>query len=228
MSFQLIVFYSFAAWLIFSALMVISSKHSVKSALFLVLSFAFASAIWMLLEAEFLAISLIVVYVGAVMVLLLFVVMMLDVDYAALRQGFVKKLPIALLISATFFALLYQFITQDELNVANYPLPEAKPADYSNIKEIGRVLYTEYVIAFEIAAVILLVAIIAAIALTFRGRRNRKVQNISKQLQANKKNRLKIVKMDAVKPQESEPDPEEQASEQQSKTSDSNSKGAQS
>jgi len=200
MGFQVIVFYSFAAWLIFSALMVISSKHSVKAALFLVLTFVSASAIWMLLEAEFLAISLIVVYVGAVMVLLLFVVMMLDVDYAALRQGFVKKLPIALLISIAFFGILYSFITHGDFSAANYPIPEAKSAGYSNIKELGRVLYTDYVIAFEIAAVILLVAIIAAIALTFRGRRNRKVQNISKQLQANKKNRLKVVKMDAVLP----------------------------
>jgi len=101
-------------------------------------------------------------------------------------------------ISIAFFAILYSFITHGDFSAANYPLPEAKPADYSNIKELGRVLYTEYVIAFEIAAVILLVAIIASIALTFRGRRSRKVQNINKQLQANKKNRLKIVKMDPV------------------------------
>jgi len=203
MSFQVIVFYGFAAWLIFAALMVVSSKHSVKAALFLVLSFVSASAIWMLLEAEFLAISLIVVYVGAVMVLLLFVVMMLDVDYAALRQGFVKKLPLALIISIAFFALLYSFITQGDFSAEAYPIPEAKSAGYSNIKELGRVLYTDYVIAFELAAVILLVAIISAIALTFRGRRNRKVQNINKQLMANKKNRLKVVKMkSATKPTE--------------------------
>jgi NADH-quinone oxidoreductase subunit J len=206
MGFQVIVFYSFAAWLIFSALMVISSKHSVKAALFLVLTFVSASAIWLLLEAEFLAISLIVVYVGAVMVLLLFVVMMLDVDYAALRQGFVKKLPIALIISIAFFAILYSFITHGDFSAENYPLPEAKSADYSNIKALGRVLYTDYVIAFEIAAVILLVAIIAAIALTFRGRRNRKVQNVNKQLQANKKNRLKVIKMDAVVVEVEKPD----------------------
>ncbi len=198
MSFQVIVFYGFAAWLVFAALMVISSRHSVKAALFLVLSFVSASAIWMLLEAEFLAISLIVVYVGAVMVLLLFVVMMLDVDYAALRQGFVKKLPIALLISIAFFAILYSFITHGDFSSTEYPVPVAKEAGYSNIKELGRVLYTDYVIAFEIAAVILLVAIVSAIALTFRGRRNRKAQNISKQLQANKKNRLKVLKMEPV------------------------------
>lgn len=198
MSFQVIVFYSFAAWLIFAALMVVSSKHSVKAALFLVLSFASASAIWLLLEAEFLAISLIVVYVGAVMVLLLFVVMMLDVDYAALRQGFVRKLPIALLIALAFFAVLYGFITSGAFSSENYAAPAAKAADYSNIKALGRVLYTEYFIAFEIAAVILLVAIIAAIALTFRGRRNRKTQNISKQLDANKQNRLKVVSMKPV------------------------------
>lgn len=198
MSFQVIVFYSFAALLIYSALMVVSSKHSVKAALFLVLSFAAASAIWLLLQAEFLAISLIVVYVGAVMVLLLFVVMMMDVDYAALRQGFVRKLPIAVVIAISFFAILYGFITHGGFSAEHYAIPESKPADYSNIKELGRVLYTEYVVAFEVAAVILLVAIIAAIALTFRGRRNRKSQNISKQLSANKQNRLKVVSVKAV------------------------------
>ncbi len=197
MGFQVIVFYSFAAWLIFSALMVISSKNSVKAALFLVLTFACASAIWLLLEAEFLALSLVVVYVGAVMVLLLFVVMMMDVDYAALRQGFVKKLPLAIIISFVFFGLLFSFITHGDFNSDAYPLPAPHPEGYSNIKELGRILYTEYVIAFEIAAIILLVAIISAIALTFRGRKHRKTQVISEQLMATKKNRLKIVKMDA-------------------------------
>jgi len=198
MSFQVIVFYSFAAWLIFSALMVITSKNSVKAALFLVLTFACASAIWLLLEAEFLALSLIVVYVGAVMVLLLFVVMMMDVDYAALRQGFVKNMPLAIVMSLGFFTLLYFFITHGELSSEKFAVPPPHDADYSNIKELGRLLYTDYFIAFETAAVILLVAIISAIALTFRGRKHRKVQVISKQLAANKKNRLKIVSMDAV------------------------------
>ncbi len=198
MSFQVIVFYSFAAWLIFSALMVITSKNSVKAALFLVLTFVSASAIWLLLEAEFLALSLIVVYVGAVMVLLLFVVMMMDIDYAALRQGFVKKLPLAIIISFGFFALLYFFITHGEFSAENYAAPAPRDADYSNIKELGRVIYTDYFIAFETAAVILLVAIISAIALTFRGRKHRKAQVVSKQLMANKRNRLKIVSMDAV------------------------------
>lgn len=216
MSFQVIVFYSFAAWLIFSALMVVTSKHSVKAGLFLVLSFVSASAIWMLLEAEFLAISLIVVYVGAVMVLLLFVVMMLDVDYAALRQGFVNKLPVALIIALAFFAVLYSFITHGDFSTEVFAVPEAKTADYSNIKELGRVLYTDYFIAFEIAAVILLVAIISAIALTFRGRRGRKAQNISKQLAANKKNRLRIVKMEPVVRQSSSDVSQVQKQEEQS------------
>ncbi|MGX5175000.1 NADH-quinone oxidoreductase subunit J [Aliikangiella sp. IMCC44653] len=198
MSFQVLVFYGFAALLIFSALMVITSKHSVKAALFLVLTFVAASGIWLLLEAEFLAISLIVVYVGAVMVLLLFVVMMLDVDYAALRQGFVRKLPLALVVAIAFLGLMYAFITQGLVSSELAKAPPPKPADYSNIKELGRILYTEYVIAFELAAVILLVAIIAAIALTFRGRRNRKTQNIQKQLAANKQNRLKLVSVKAV------------------------------
>lgn len=198
MSFQEIVFYGFAGLMILSALMVVSSKNSVKAALFLVLTFVAGSGIWMLLEAEFLAISLIVVYVGAVMVLLLFVVMMLDIDYAALRQGFVKKLPVALIISLGFLAILFSFITSGEFSAENFAAPEPKPADYSNIKAIGQVLYTDYFIAFEIAAVILLVAIVAAISLTFRGRRNRKGQVVSKQLQANKRNRLKVVKMEPV------------------------------
>ena len=132
------------------------------------------------------------------MVLLLFVVMMMDVDFAALRQGFVNKLPFAIIASIAFFSLLYFFITHGEFSAENFAAPPPHAADYSNIKELGRVLYTDYFIAFETAAVILLVAIISAIALTFRGRKHRKAQVISKQLQANKKNRLKIVSMDAV------------------------------
>jgi NADH-quinone oxidoreductase subunit J len=215
MSFQVIVFYSFAIWLIFSALMVITSKHSVKAALFLVLTFACASGIWMLLEAEFLALSLIVVYVGAVMVLLLFVVMMMDVDFAALRQGFVNKLPLAIIASVGFFSLLYFFITHGEFSAQNFAPPPPHPSDYSNIKELGRVMYTDYFIAFETAAVILLVAIISAIALTFRGRKHRKAQVISKQLQANKKNRLKVVAMDAVVEEESPIDEKEKQGDDQ-------------
>ena len=209
MSFQVIVFYSFAAWVIFSALMVITSKNSVKAALFLVLTFASAAAIWLLLEAEFLALSLIVVYVGAVMVLLLFVVMMMDIDYAALRQGFVNKLPLAIVTSLAFFALLYFFITHGEFSAENFAQPEPHASDYSNIKELGRILYTDYVIAFETAAVILLVAIISAIALTFRGRKHRKAQVISKQLAANKRNRLKIVSMEATVEKEEQKTEEE-------------------
>ncbi len=222
MSFQIIVFYSFAAWLIFSALMVITSKNSVKAALFLVLTFASASAIWLLLEAEFLALSLIVVYVGAVMVLLLFVVMMMDIDYAALRQGFVKKLPLAIGISFAFFGLLYFFITHGEFSVQNFQNPEPHDANYSNIKELGRILYTDYFIAFETAAVILLVAIIAAIALTFRGRKHRKAQVISKQLQATKKNRLKIVSMDAVVEESIDEENDEDSSEKDNDTDNKN------
>lgn len=200
MGFQVIAFYCFAAWLIFSALMVITNKHSVRAALFLVLAFASAAGIWMLLEAEFLALSLIVVYVGAVMVLFLFVVMMMDVDYASMRQGFVKKLPLAVIASVAFFGVLYAFISKSGFSGAEYAAPVAKEASYSNIKEIGRVLYTDYLLAFEIAAVLLLVAIISAIALTFRGRRNRKTQVIAKQLAANKNNRLRVMKMEPVVP----------------------------
>jgi NADH-quinone oxidoreductase subunit J len=190
MDFALILFYVFGAVLLGASLMVVLVRNPVHAALFLVLAFFTAAALWMLLYAEFLAITLVLVYVGAVMVLFLFVVMMLDINIDLLREGFWKHLPFAglvgVLMAGEMVALLYRA-------GATAP-PAAKPADYSNTKELGRILYTDYVFPFEIAAVILLVAIVAAIALTLRKRKETKYQDPQTQLSARPGDRLKIVK----------------------------------
>lgn len=199
MGIESIVFYFFAAVTVLSALSVISVRNPVHAALFLVLTFFSSAFIWMLLEAEFLAITLVLVYVGAVMVLFLFVVMMLDINIARLREGFVKFLPIGILMALVMFGLIYSVISGDRFGIEAMPDPVAKAADYSNTKALGSVLYTEYVFAFEIAAVILLVAIIAAIALTMRKRAETKYQIPSEQIKVQKQDRLKIIKMEAEK-----------------------------
>lgn len=199
MGIESIVFYFFAAVTVLSALSVISVRNPVHAALFLVLTFFSSAFIWMLLEAEFLAITLVLVYVGAVMVLFLFVVMMLDINIARLREGFVKFLPIGILMALVMFGLIYSVISGDRFGIEAMPDPVAKAADYSNTKALGSVLYTEYVFAFEIAAVILLVAIIAAIALTMRKRAETKYQNPSQQIKVQKQDRLKVIKMEAEK-----------------------------
>jgi len=204
-----IFFYMFAAVLLFAALKVITSRNPVHSALYLVLCFFQASAIWILLQAEFLAISLILVYVGAVMVLFLFVVMMLDINIEAMREGFWSHFPLAASIGALLAlelasVLLGGFrLTQSP---AATPLPDG--VQYSNTKELGVVLYTEYLYPLEIAAVILLVAIVAAIALTLRERKDSKAQNPSDQVRVKAADRLRLVKMDAVR-QPMAPAPEE-------------------
>ena len=192
MSFQTAVFYLFAAILVFAALRVISVKSPVHAALWLVLSFFTAAAIWLLLGAEFLAITLVLVYVGAVMVLFLFVVMMLDINLDQVRQGFWRNLPVALFVGvAIVIELAIVLMTSFHDRQGDVP---ALPADYSNTKALGRLIYTEYVYAFEIAAVVLLVAIVAAIALTLRRRKETHYQDPSVQLAATKAGRLKIVK----------------------------------
>jgi NADH-quinone oxidoreductase subunit J len=196
-----IIFYACSVMLIASAFMVISSKNSVRAVLFLILSFFYAACIWMILEAEFLAILLVLVYVGAVMVLFLFVVMMLDVDFAELRQGFTRHFPIGLLISAGLLYLLFNLFDSTAFGPEAYPIPAPHPADYSSVTELGMLLYTEYFYPFEIAALILMVAMIAAISLAFRGKRpGTKTQNISKQVNVRKEDRLKVVKMASEKP----------------------------
>jgi len=196
MGIEQLVFYAFSTLLILSAIAVVTVRNSVRAVLFLIVCFFSAAAIWLLLEAEFLAISLILVYVGAVMVLFLFVVMMLDIDYASLKQGFTKYLPIGLLGVVVFFGGVYGLVNSGLFNHNSMPIPAPHASDYSNIHELGMLLYTHYFYPFEIAAVLLLVAIIAAISLTFRGSRERKVQNVSEQVKATKASRLRVLKMD--------------------------------
>ena len=194
-----ILFYAFAAVLVVAALGVITARNPVHSALFLVLAFFTSAAIWLLLEAEFLAIVLVLVYVGAVMVLFLFVVMMLDVNLEELRKGFTRYAPLGVLIALVMVAELINVIWVKRLGQQAIAGGPPMPLDASNTKLLGSVLYTKYVYPFEIAAVILLVAIVAAIALTMRHRAGLKLQNISRQVSAERKDRLRIVKMESEK-----------------------------
>ena len=195
MNFLQFSFYLFSAILIVAASLVVTVRNPVKAALYLVLVFFSAACIWLTLEAEFLAIVLVLVYVGAVMVLFLFVVMMLDIDVARLREGFTQYLPAGLVIAGVMVAELSVVLLSRRFGLDAMPRPVARGVDYSNTRELGLVLYTDYVYAFEIAALILLVAIIAAISLTFRRRGGTKVQVIAEQLQVTKADRLRIVKM---------------------------------
>lgn len=201
MTFVQFCFYLFAAILVFAAGMVVTIRNPVKSALFLVLAFFSAACIWITLEAEFLAIVLVLVYVGAVMVLFLFVVMMLDIDLAVLRSGFARYLPVGSVV-ALLLILEIALVMVSGFDAAEYAAPAAHPADYSNTRELGRLLYTEYVYPFEIAAVILLVAIVAAIALTMRRRPDSKYINPTEQIRVRKEDRLRIVPMKSSPRQE--------------------------
>ncbi len=191
---ETIIFYVFSALTVASATAVVTVRNPVHAALFLVLTFFFSAIIWMTLEAEFLAITLVLVYVGAVMVLFVFVVMMLDINIARLREGFVQYLPIGIAAAIIMLMIMVQVVSSD---IFVYEPLVRKPADYSNTEELGRVLYTEHVFAFELAAVILLVAIVAAISLTMRRRSKTKYQDPSQQIKVKKEDRLRVVKMDA-------------------------------
>jgi NADH-quinone oxidoreductase subunit J len=199
MSFETVLFWVFAAMLLFAAFRVVTVKNPVYAALFLVLTFACSSVLWMLLEAEFLAIALVLVYVGAVMVLFLFVVMMLDINIVPLREGFVRYLWIGLLIATALATVMWQVLHSGPFNADAIAVPAGKLADYSNTQELGRVLYTEYLYPFEIAGALLLVAIIAAITLTLRRRPQTKYQNPATQMRVRKSDRLRIIKMEAEK-----------------------------
>jgi NADH-quinone oxidoreductase subunit J len=204
-TFELFIFYLFAAIMIFAAARVITARNPVHAALFLVLTFFTCAGIWLLLEAEFLAITLVLVYVGAVMVLFLFVVMMLDVNVEPLREGFVKYLPVGMLVGLIMLVEMVFLITQRYFKADQFPVPARSAADVtsatSNTEALGRLLYSEYLFQFEIAAIILLVAIVAAIALTMRRRPNTKYQTPSRQVEVRKQDRLRIVKMPAEKHQ---------------------------
>ena len=211
MNFETFVFYLFSAILLFAAMRVITARNPVHAALFLVLAFFTAAGLWLLLEAEFLAITLVLVYVGAVMVLFLFVVMMLDINLDKLREGFWDYLPLAGIVSALMVLEMVVILGGKHFGLEQMPTPASHAADHSNTKELGRVLYTEYVYPFEIAAVILLVAIVAAIALTMRRRKNSKYQNPADQVRVKRADRVRLVSMPAdnsarEKPEEKAPE----------------------
>lgn len=192
-----IVFYVFSLILTGAAVMVITVRNPVYAALFLVLAFVSSAAIWMLLEAEFLSIVLVLVYVGAVMVLFLFVVMMLDVNLAPLQEGFIRYLPVGLLILA-LMAMEFMLViwASDSFDAAAFPVPSPNPEGFSNTKAVGELLYTQYLLPFEVAGLILLVAIIAAIALTLRHHRpGTKTQNPSRQVLVRREERIRLAKM---------------------------------
>ncbi|MDK2753147.1 MAG: NADH-quinone oxidoreductase subunit J [Gammaproteobacteria bacterium] len=199
MSMESILFYLFATVLVVSAAMVVTIRNPVKAALFLVLSFFSAACIWMTLEAEFLSIALVLVYVGAVMVLFLFVVMMLDIDVESMREGFARNLPVGALVAGVMVVEFAVVMMSDRFDSQSLPRPAGHGPDYSNTKELGLVLYTDYVFAFEVAGLILLVAIVAAIVLTMRRRPNTRYQSPSEQVKVNKSERLRIVSMPAEK-----------------------------
>jgi NADH-quinone oxidoreductase subunit J len=200
MSFHDFMFYAFSAVLVAAALGVITSRNPVHAALLLVLAFFTSSGLWIQLQAEFLAITLVLVYVGAVMVLFLFVVMMLDINIVKLREGFWSYLPlgavVGVLLALEMGAVLWGFYSRGAIEAPQLP------ADYSNTRELGRLLYTEYVYPFEIAAVILLVAIVAAIALTLRTRKTSKYVDPARQVEVRRQDRVRMVNMTSEKKQD--------------------------
>lgn len=199
MTFELFIFYFLATVLVAAAVMVVTIRNPVKSALFLVLAFFTAAGVWILLEAEFLAITLVLVYVGAVMVLFLFVVMMLDVNLVRLREGFGEYLPIGGAVAVLLALEMIIILGRPRFGLQQMAQPAGHPADYSNTRELGRVLYTVYVYPFEIAAVILLVAMIAAMALALRRRKDSKYQDPRQQVRVAREDRVRLVKMPAEK-----------------------------
>jgi NADH-quinone oxidoreductase subunit J len=201
MDFERFVFYIFAAILVFAAGRVITVRNPVHAALHLVLAFFTCAGLWLLLEAEFLAITLVLVYVGAVMVLFLFVVMMLDINVSPLREGFVKYLPVGFTVALLIFAEMFMVLGVKNFGADVVAIPERHGADYSNTRELGSVLYTDYVYPFEIASVILLVAIIAAIALTMRKRPETRSQNPVDQVAVKAADRVRLVEMETEKKQ---------------------------
>ncbi len=196
-----ILFYAFSAVLVVAALGVITSRNPVHAALFLVLSFASSAVLWLLMQAEFLAIVLVLVYVGAVMVLFLFVVMMLDVNIAQMREGFTRYAPLGTVVAVLVVVEIASVVWVKQLGVEQTaPAVLATGAEgYSNTRALGELLYTKYLYPFELAAVLLLLAIVAAITLTMRQRRGAKQQNIAAQVAVRPQDRVRLVKMEAEK-----------------------------
>lgn len=200
MSFQEIVFYVLSAILLFSGLRVVTAKNPVHAALYLVLAFFTAAGHWLLMQAEFLAIALVLVYVGAVMVLFLFVVMMLDINFEKLYEGFWRHLPVAGTVALIMVAEMAMVLMSPATDLASFGEIAPAAANVSNVKQLGLQIYTTYVYPFELAAVLLLLAIVAAIALTMRKRKDTKYINPADQVSIQRKDRVRIVKMSAEKP----------------------------
>lgn len=194
-----IIFYVFSVLAIFSGLMVITSSNPVRAVLFLVLTFFSMAGDWLLLQAEFLALVLVLVYVGAVMTLFLFVVMMLRVNVVGLREGFVRYFPLAALIVLLVMGLTVMALGPQHFGLASMPAPALKPANYSNLSELGAVLYTEYAYPFEISGVLLLTAIVAAISLTHRKSVGRKGQIPRQQIDIRRKDRVRLIDLPTEK-----------------------------
>jgi NADH-quinone oxidoreductase subunit J len=196
-----LIFYVFSLVMVFAAVAVITVRNPIYAVLFLVLAFFSAAGIWMLLEAEFLAIILVVVYVGAVMVLFLFVVMMLDINLVPFKEGFIRYLPVAVLVAVAMAVELLMVVwSRGRVGVEMFPIPSPNSADYSNTRELGELLYTNYLLPFEVAGVILLVAIIAAVALTLRTRSGIKTQDPAAQVRTRRDESVRLVKMKSEKP----------------------------
>ena len=193
MTFDQILFYVFSFWFIASSLAMIFSRNAAKSVLFLILSFFSAASIWILLEAEFLAITLILVYGGAVMVLFLFVIKMLNIDKSTLRAKFAGYLPLGLIVAAIIIAEMTLVLGGNQFGLDVVAAPARHAADYSNITVLAMQLYTDYVYPFELAAVLLLIAIIAAITLVHRNEASRKKQSIAEQVNVQAKDRVRLV-----------------------------------
>jgi NADH-quinone oxidoreductase subunit J len=199
MEFKTVVFYLFSVVMVLGALGVITARNPVHAALFLVLAFFNAGGIWMLLQAEFLAITLVLVYVGAVLVLFLFVVMMLDINLDRIRQGFWSYLPLGLTLGGLLVFEMAIVLGGRYFNIDAMPEPPAASAGFSNTRELGRLLYTEYVYPFELASLVLLVAMIAAVALTLRKRKGTKYQNPADQIAVKRDDRVELVSMPVEK-----------------------------
>jgi NADH-quinone oxidoreductase subunit J len=193
MDFTLVLFYGFGFLLLAASLLVVVVRNPVHAAIFLVLAFFTAAALWLLLYAEFLALTLVLVYVGAVMVLFLFVVMMLDINIDVMREGFWKNAPLAALVGLVMAGEMVALVLRGTA-ASGVAATASPPEGYSNTKALGHVLYTEYVFPFELASVILLVAIVAAIAITLRSRKETKYQDARTQLSVRVGDRLKVVK----------------------------------